>query len=63
VRRTIQLSGKVTTAVHGPELALVRVPCDDLVLDVSAGVDVDRGTSEEDGSVELARALYPALGC
>jgi hypothetical protein len=66
VRSSVELQGaqrKVTTVVHGPELALVRVPCDDLVVDVAAGVDVSQGTSEQDGGVELARALYPALGC
>jgi hypothetical protein len=66
VRRSVELEGaeeKVTAVVHGPELTLVRVPCDDLVVDVAAGVDVDQGTSDEDGGVELARALYPALGC
>jgi hypothetical protein len=66
VRTSVELQGTdhtVTSVVHGPELALVRIPCDDLVVDVAAGVDVQGGTSDEDGGVELARAVYPALGC
>jgi hypothetical protein len=66
VRGSVELRGAEETAtavVHGPELVLVRVPCHDLVVDVAAGVDVDGGTSDQDRGVELARALYPALGC
>lgn len=66
VRTSVELQGTdhtVTSVVHGPELALVRIPCDDLVVDVAAGVDVQGGTSDEDRGVELAQAVYPALGC
>jgi hypothetical protein len=66
VRGSAPLQGKreqVSAVVHGPELAMVRVPCDDVVVDVAAGVNVKRGTSEQDDAVDLAEALYPALGC
>lgn len=55
--------GEVAAVVHGPELTLVRIPCQDLVVDVAAGVDVEQGTSDDGAAIELARALYPALGC
>jgi hypothetical protein len=55
--------GDVTAVVHGPELILVRIPCQDLVVDVAADVNVEQGTSDEGAAVDLARALYPALGC
>ena len=55
--------GNVAAVVHGPELILVRVPCQDLVVDVAADVNVDQGMSDERAAIDLARALYPALGC
>jgi hypothetical protein len=66
VRGSVLLRAKdqqVTAVVHGPELVMVRIPCDDVAVDVAAGVDVEQGTSDEENAVELAQALYPALAC
>lgn len=55
--------GTATAVVHGPELSLVQVICGDLLVDVAVVVDVQRGSDDDEAAADLARALYPALGC